>query len=211
MQLNEEQINQYQNEGYVLLPGLIRDDELDAYDRRFKEYVLGQRALPADMKIMQDVMVVKGAVQPQSPLHGVNKLLCLENDELLFGFARHPELVSGPIERSVVKLGGIGRRRRLKGGHSCHSHDGLSVIGVGPYPTMFNYARGRGFYQRLALLPQSQARRDFSWNSPTEGRTRRIITRTRRRIYDAHRSIIRNQLSFSIPFRDIMVWFELVS
>ena len=93
MRLTEEQIDHYQREGYVVLRELIPTDDLERYDARFHQYVLGERDLPEDMKIMQDVMVVKGAVEPTTPVHGVNKLLCLENDETLFGFARHPELV----------------------------------------------------------------------------------------------------------------------
>ena len=93
MKLTAGQIEHYKTEGYVLLRGLIPQSDLERYDTRFHEYVSGKRTLPDDMKIMQDVMVVKGAVEPSSPVHGVNKLLCLENDETLFGFARHPELV----------------------------------------------------------------------------------------------------------------------
>ena len=45
------------------------------------------------MKIMRDVMVVKGAIEPESALHGVNKLFCLEDDDVLNRFAALPELV----------------------------------------------------------------------------------------------------------------------
>ena len=93
MKLTQEQIDHYHAEGFIVLRGLIPLDDLQSYDARFHEYILGERELPDDMKIMQDVMIVKGAVEPPSPVHGVNKLLCLENDETLFGFARHPELV----------------------------------------------------------------------------------------------------------------------
>lgn len=93
MKLSPEQVDQYFETGFLLLPGLIPQADLDRYNQRFLDLVDGKDALAADMKIMQDVMVVKGAVQPPTPLHGVNKMLCLENDPTLFAFAKHPALV----------------------------------------------------------------------------------------------------------------------
>ena len=93
MRLTDEQVHDYFEQGYLLLRGLITEESLARYDERFHDFVLGREPLAEDMKIMQDVMVVKGAVQPETPVHGVNKLLCFENDETLFAFAREPELV----------------------------------------------------------------------------------------------------------------------
>lgn len=92
--LSEEQIQDYAEHGYLVLHGLISPDKLSAYNQRFDDLVEGNAALPPGMKIMQDVMVVKGAVAPPSPQHGVNKILCLEEDEVLFEFAHEPGLVS---------------------------------------------------------------------------------------------------------------------
>lgn len=94
MTLSAEEIEQYHKLGYVLKKSLFSAKEIAAYEKRFHEYVMGERSLPAHMKIMQDVMVLKGAVTPRTPIHAVNKLLCLENDEVLFGFARAPQLIS---------------------------------------------------------------------------------------------------------------------
>jgi phytanoyl-CoA hydroxylase len=94
MKLTEAQSSEYFEQGYLVLPGLIEAAALQDYNQRFIDLVEGRVPLATGMKIMQDVMVVKGAVQPQTPLHGVNKMLCLEEDEVLFGFARHRELVS---------------------------------------------------------------------------------------------------------------------
>jgi phytanoyl-CoA hydroxylase len=91
--LSEDQCESYWSQGYLLLPGLIGTDLLADFNQRFIELINGTVPLSEGMKIMQDVMVVKGAVAPESPAHGVNKLLCLEEDEVLFEFARCPELV----------------------------------------------------------------------------------------------------------------------
>ena len=94
MGLSAEQVRTYFDQGYLLLPGLISEPQLAGYNRRFCEFVNHQVALVDDMKIMQDVMVVKGAVTPATPEHSVNKLLCLENDAQLFAYAREANLVA---------------------------------------------------------------------------------------------------------------------
>ncbi len=92
--LSAAQIETYFQQGYLVLEGLVPAASLAAYDRRFADLVNGDAELAPDMKIMQDVMVVKGAVTPASPIHAVNKLLCLENDPQLFAFASEPALVA---------------------------------------------------------------------------------------------------------------------
>ena len=98
MSLTPAQVDQYFEQGYLLLPGLFSRSELEGYDQRFLELVErhenGKNGLHGAMKIMRDVMVVKGAVQPASPVHAVNKLLCFEDDPALFAFARQAALVS---------------------------------------------------------------------------------------------------------------------
>lgn len=173
MQLNEEQISQYHEQGFVLLPGLIRDDELAVYDRRFHDYVLGKRELPADMKVMQDVMVVKGAVQPESPVHAVNKLLCLENDEVLFGFARHPELVEAVQsligdELYSVSSNVFNKPPGVDGRHPMHQdlryfklRPADDIVGV--WTAMLPATRAHGC---LAVIPQSHKGKLLDHDNP---------------------------------------------
>ena len=92
--LSAEQIDHYWQQGYVVLPGLFDEATLQGYNQRFLDVVNGREPCADGMKIMQDVMVVKGAVQPESAVHAVNNLLCLEEDPQLFGFVRYPALVS---------------------------------------------------------------------------------------------------------------------
>ena len=89
----EDQRQPYWSQGFLLLPGLIGPELLARFNQRFVDLVNGTVPLSEGMKIMQDVMVVKGAVAPKSSVHGVNKLLCLEEDPELFEFAQRPELV----------------------------------------------------------------------------------------------------------------------
>ena len=57
MQLNTEQLTHYREQGYLVLPGLIDQGSLDAYNEQFLAYVNGAQPLPEAMKIMQDVTV----------------------------------------------------------------------------------------------------------------------------------------------------------
>ncbi|MEM7098192.1 MAG: phytanoyl-CoA dioxygenase family protein [Pseudomonadota bacterium] len=91
--LSAAQVEEYDHNGYLVLPGLISAQELDDYNQRFLAIVEGEISCADGMKIMRDVMVVKGAVAPATPVHAVNKLLCLEEDPRLFAFVRHPMLV----------------------------------------------------------------------------------------------------------------------
>lgn len=94
MRLTQQQIDTYFEQGYLLLPALFSSDELASFNNRFLAIINGEASLSGNMKIMRDVMVVKGAVEPVSPAHAVNKLLCLEEDPTLFAYARQAQLVS---------------------------------------------------------------------------------------------------------------------
>lgn len=94
MTLTKQQCDDYWAQGYLLLPGLIDETQVARLNGRFLDLVAGHTPLSIGMKIMQDVMVVKGAVKPASKAHSVNKLLCLEEDPTLFAFAHTPALVS---------------------------------------------------------------------------------------------------------------------
>ena len=80
MSLTTQQIEQYFEQGYLVLPALIDETTLTCLNERFLAFVRGEIDLVKQMKVMQDVMVVKGAVTASSLEHAVNKLLCLEND-----------------------------------------------------------------------------------------------------------------------------------
>ena len=86
MRLSSSQIERYWEQGYLLLPGLIPERSLAAYEDRFVALASGEAPPASGMMIMHDVMVVKGAVTPATPLHGVNKLINLEDDAALYGY-----------------------------------------------------------------------------------------------------------------------------
>ncbi len=97
--LTEAQLGSFRESGYVLLRELVDAEARTRYEQRFVELVeTGEH--PPDMVVMRDVMVVKGVVQPETPLHAVNKILNFESDPVLFDYARYARLLA--IARELV-------------------------------------------------------------------------------------------------------------
>lgn len=92
--LNETQQEHYWREGYVLLPQLFTPEELAPFNLHFEAIANGQVATSDAMKVMQDVMVVKGAVEAASPVHAVNKIINFEADAQLYPYALAPQLLA---------------------------------------------------------------------------------------------------------------------
>ena len=85
----------YARDGFVRVNGLIEPAGLARLEARFVALASGAATPPDGMVLMNDVMVVKGAVTPATPLHAVNKLLSFEDDETLFGgYALHGDLLA---------------------------------------------------------------------------------------------------------------------
>jgi phytanoyl-CoA hydroxylase len=91
--LDADQLDCYARDGFVLLRGLFSRANLEAFDTRFQALVNHTAPLSARMKIMNDVMVVKGAVTARSAEHAVNKLMSFEDDPALYDFVTNPDLL----------------------------------------------------------------------------------------------------------------------
>ncbi len=107
MKLDADQIGQYREQGYLLLPELIDEAALDRFEARFEDLVHERVARPSKMTVMEDVMVVKGAVTPDSPLHAINKILSFEDDPVLMEYAEDPrilEAVRSLIGQSLMTI-----------------------------------------------------------------------------------------------------------
>ena len=92
-QLSSQQLDDYRKHGYINVPGLIPESALRRYEARFVSIATGEAPCAMPMNVMRDVMVVKGAVQPQTPLHGVNKLMNFEDDPVLYQYTTEPLLL----------------------------------------------------------------------------------------------------------------------
>jgi phytanoyl-CoA hydroxylase len=94
MRLSTDQIDEYYERGFIIVPHLIPEASLDRYEQRFKSFACGEVALEPQMKIMRDIMIVRGVVEPESPLHAINKMINFEDDPLLYGYTREPALTT---------------------------------------------------------------------------------------------------------------------
>lgn len=92
--LSPDQLNHYQQHGYVQVSGLIPPERLTVYEQRFVALAEQRVPTPADMKVMRDIMVVKGAVDPASPMHAINKVSHFEADPELYNYVLEPALLS---------------------------------------------------------------------------------------------------------------------
>ena len=92
--LNPNQIEAYAENGYLLLPKLIEESELEKWSTRFVEVVNGHLPQSRGMVLMKDVMVAKGAVVPSDPLYGVNKLLNFEDDPGFYSYVENQNLLA---------------------------------------------------------------------------------------------------------------------
>ena len=100
MGLSQDQHETYKQDGFILLRGLFDPDALASFEARFLALVSGQAPHGEDLVVMRDVMVAKGIVEPETLLHGVNKILSFEEDEILFAYALNETLLT--VVRSLI-------------------------------------------------------------------------------------------------------------
>jgi len=83
----------YWDNGYVVVPGLIPQNDLDRWLARLDDIVHERVPTAAGMLVMKDVMVAKGKVVPGSRLEAIAKLQDYENDPVLDTYTTHPRLL----------------------------------------------------------------------------------------------------------------------
>ena len=93
MVLTATQLDEYQQRGFTVVADLVPGASLDAYEQRFIAFARGELEPTPQMKTMRDIMVVRGAVEAESALHAVNKMINFEDDPVLYGYTLEPALV----------------------------------------------------------------------------------------------------------------------
>ena len=91
--LTDQQIQEFRDQGFLLIRELIETDLLNRWSDYFEDIVLGNVEPAENTVLMKDVMVARGAVQPKFNLHAINKLLNFEDDPNLYGYATHSALL----------------------------------------------------------------------------------------------------------------------
>lgn len=98
--VTDEMLDSYWEHGYVVVPGLLAQEDLDRWTQRLADIVEGRVAPAEGMLVMKDVMVAKGAVKPGSRMEATAKIQDYENDPVLDSYTTHPRLLDC-VERFV--------------------------------------------------------------------------------------------------------------
>lgn len=88
--MDEAEREHYWKHGFTVLRKLFDASELSRFERRFVDIATGSMPRPEGLVLMQDVSVAKGGHVPETPLHGINKILSFEEDPVLFDHSLHP-------------------------------------------------------------------------------------------------------------------------
>ena len=92
-ELAPDDVEAYRRDGFLLVRGLFREDEIAPWLERTRDLASGRVAPSPNMQLVRDVMVAKGRVAPASPEHAICKINFFENDPVFFGYATHPRLL----------------------------------------------------------------------------------------------------------------------
>ena len=171
--LSEEALNQYGQQGYIIVPDLIPIHRLKLYEDRFLEIITRDQNPSPPMKIMRDIMVVEKVVQPESIIEGVNKLVNFENDEILFKYTMESKLLGvvreliGPDLFSIA-TNFFNKPPKVDGRHPLHQdlryfsmRPAESIIGT--WTSISNATRESGC---LSVIPGSHKRSLAKHGSP---------------------------------------------
>ena len=123
--LSTEQREQYEKQGFFVVPKMFRPDELSVWIERLRQIVEGEVEAAERMLVMRDVMIAKGAVTPGTRAEAIAKLQDYENDTVLFAYARDERLLDwieeliGPDIKSIHTML-INKPPNVDGRHPLH-------------------------------------------------------------------------------------------
>jgi phytanoyl-CoA hydroxylase len=86
-QLTHEQAKLYDEQGYILVKGLLQQDKLDLYNKRFADIANGIVPKKPIMILMKDVTIAKTNLNGSAH---ITKLQEFQDDEIMFGYSNEP-------------------------------------------------------------------------------------------------------------------------
>lgn len=94
IELTAEQLKQYADLGYLVIPNILTEEEMTKYKQKAREYALGQIPTGGEKMIVRDVRVARGALKVEDPELGIWKLLNPDRyDDFFRGYPAHPNLL----------------------------------------------------------------------------------------------------------------------
>lgn len=98
--ISDEMLDGYWKNGFVVVPGLIPEEDMQPWLRRLSDIVEGRVEPAQGMLVMRDVMVAKGKVNPGSRLEAIAKIQDFENDPVLDSYTTWPGVLDC-VERII--------------------------------------------------------------------------------------------------------------
>lgn len=98
--ITDEMIESYRQDGYVIAPKLIPQEDLDRLNERLEGIIDGSIPPADDMVVMRDVMVAKGLVKPKSQSEAIAKIQFYHNDPVLDSYTTHEQILDC-VERLI--------------------------------------------------------------------------------------------------------------
>ncbi len=93
--LGPEQRRQVEQDGYVIVEGLLSPEECRAYAARLSDYARGQRPLPPGLTLQREPRVERGEVTPSASGDDVRKISGVASgDDLFRALVLHPTIVA---------------------------------------------------------------------------------------------------------------------
>ncbi len=93
--LTESQRQHYWDEGFVVVPNILSEEEMERYRVRARQIALGDYPPEAARKIVKDVRVAKGVYTPDDPEKGIWKFLNPDRFDPVFqDYPAHPNLLN---------------------------------------------------------------------------------------------------------------------
>lgn len=109
--LTDEQKQHYEDKGYIIVPNILNEDEIERYKKRAREIALGDFPEEHKKRIVHDVRVAKGLYKPEDPEMGIWKFLNPDKfDKLFHDFAYTPRVLDvlegiiGPDIKSFLSM-----------------------------------------------------------------------------------------------------------
>jgi len=90
--LTKEQIEFYEENGYLVIKDLISKDKIEAYDARFKQIVADPKERKSGITVMRDIALARQGI-PANDERVCTKVQNWERDEELMKYCRDPALL----------------------------------------------------------------------------------------------------------------------
>lgn len=89
-ELTQEEKNLYEEQGYILVKGLLQKERLDLYNRRFADIANGILPKKPFMILMKDITIAKTNLNGDAY---ITKLQEFQDDEIMFGYSNEPGIL----------------------------------------------------------------------------------------------------------------------